>query len=168
MQMIALRPSTATHAGDDIAALHTLTRSHQVFVVVGVDGHQIVRVLDNHQPPVAARSPIAENHTTLCGSTDRGAFRGRNINTVMTPWTTRLKLTGDGTLQRPCKVSGLLLVGRMQIRKRTGYRSLRLRAGSIRITRTAAGHVKCPLSARDEELLTAAYESRFRQPIRPS
>ena len=98
MQMIARRPSTAAHTGDDIAALHALPRSHQVFVVMSVDGHQIVRVLDNHQPPVAARSPIAENHTAICSSTDRGAFRGRNIDTIMTPWTTRLKRTRDRAL----------------------------------------------------------------------
>src|SRR5215469_16264617 len=70
------------HGGDDLALPDLLTGPHAEIAVVGIDRHQPVRVLDDHQQAVALLR-TGEQDRALARGPHRGAGRRREIDPVV-------------------------------------------------------------------------------------
>lgn len=103
MEVRPCRVSSPADLGDDISPFdRRLFRDH-ILLVMGIDGKKFIFVLDNNEVPIPLHFIIAVHHSAAVRCPDEGAYRRRDIDTIVPPFFIRTEPGRYRPFNRPDK-----------------------------------------------------------------
>ena len=93
--------TAASDSRDPISLPHMLSGTHKIAMIMGVNGHQPGGVPQNHDASIPSRSPRAEKHLSVGGSTNGRPLLSGNVKAIVSSGTTPPKTACDRPLQWP-------------------------------------------------------------------